>query len=606
MRTTTQNELVKGASASRRGPAISHLLFADDCMLFGEATEKGARILKDIIQEYEMCSGQCVNFGKSTIFYSSNTTEESKVAVSTLLGVRSSSSPERYLGLPNMVGRRKKEAFQNLVDIIVLKIDGWSTRLLSQGGKEIFIKAVLHAIPTYAMSKEEGGLGFRNMAQFNISLLAKQGWRLLNFLDPLVAQVFKAKYFPESNFLNSRLGNSCSYVWRSIWAAKDTLEKGSIWRVGTGVKISVTEDAWIPNYVNIRLSSRVDNLQFDRVADLIDRNNREWDRDLIVNTFPADVADLILQIPLSLEPHEDFLAWRGESSGVFSVRSSYKLLQSLDPTVYALQNIYRDFYRKLWQIEIPTKIKIFIWKISWNYLTNRVNMACRRLANSRICPRCGGGDESMNHLFRECPVTMEMWRALINLDLSTGTRSFVLHYGPYEGTEIPVCMKKRRHPPGQEIKINFDGAFDERSKSSASGVVVRNSSGRVLISRTTIHSGIMSAFAAEAVACRQATQITLDMNIENIIIEGDSLSVIKKCKNINQDKSLIGPFIHDIHRLKLRGRRFEFEYIPKSANNLAHILAKETLRRKEESYLKNGVPEYAAEQARNESVREPD
>ncbi|KAA3486789.1 reverse transcriptase [Gossypium australe] len=471
------------------------------------------------------------------------------------------------------------------------------------------------------------------MAQFNISLLAKQGWRLFNFPDSLVAQVFKAKYFPESNFLNSRLGNSCSYVWRNIWAARDSLEKGLIWRVGTGVKILVTEDAWIPNYVNIKLMSRVDNLQFNKVADLIDRNSREWDRVLIVNTFPADVADLILQIPLSLEPHEDFPAWRGESSGVFSVRSSYKLLQSLDPTAYALQNIYRDFYRKLWQIEVPSKIKICIWKISWNYLTNRVNMACRRLANSRTYPRCGGRDETMNHYFRECPVTMEMWRALINLDLSTGTsmdfgewitmiltsltlakgRIFCVALWAIWGDRNSCVHEKTskletkwRHPPGQEIKINFDGAFDERSKSSASGVVVRNSSGRVLISRTTIHRGITSAFAAEAVACCQATQIALDMNIENIIIEGDSLSVIKKCKNINQDKSLIGPFIHDIHRLKLRGRRFEFEYIPRSANNLAHILAKETLRRKEESYMENGVPEYAAEQARNESVREPD
>ncbi|KAA3481446.1 reverse transcriptase [Gossypium australe] len=242
-----------------------------------------------------------------------------------------SSSPERYLGLPNMVGRQKKEAFQNLVDRIVMRIDGWSSRLLSQGGKEIFIKAILQAIPTYAISvflfpkkgagkrgihwcqwkllrrsKDEGGMGFRNMAQFNISLLAKQGWRLLNYPDSLVAQVFKAKYFPESNFLNSRLGNSCSYVWQSIWATKATLEKGLIWKIGMGMKISITEDAWIPNYVNVRLRSRVDNLQIDKVADLIYSNEREWKRDLIVNTFPEDVADLIFQIPLSLEPHEDF------------------------------------------------------------------------------------------------------------------------------------------------------------------------------------------------------------------------------------------------------------------------------------------------------------
>ncbi|KAA3489015.1 reverse transcriptase [Gossypium australe] len=303
IRSAKKNSLVKGAKASRKGPEISHLLFANDCMMFGEATEKGAKILKDILKEYESCSGQCVNFSKSTIFYSSNTFEESKEAVSTLLGVRSSLSPEKNLGLPNVVGRQKKEAFQNLLDRIALRIEGNNTYAMPCF---LFPKALCEMIESkfarfwwqkgvgkqgihwcqwrlLCRPKEEGGLGFRSMAQFNISLLAKQGWRLLNFPDSLVAQVFKAKYFPESNFLNSCMGNSSSYVWRSIWATKDTLEKGLIWKVGTGTNISITEDAWIPNYVNVRLMSRFDNLQYDKVAELINSNEREWNRDLIVN-----------------------------------------------------------------------------------------------------------------------------------------------------------------------------------------------------------------------------------------------------------------------------------------------------------------------------------
>ncbi|KAA3462890.1 reverse transcriptase [Gossypium australe] len=316
MRLAQQNGLVKGAKASRHGPEISHLLFADDCILFGEATERGARILKEILQEYAHCSGQYVNFNKSTVFFSANTTETSKAMVSSLLEVRTSDNPERYLGLPNMVGRRKREAFQNLVDRITARIEVWISRLLSQGGKEIFIKSVLQAIPTYAMScflfpkalceriesriayfwwqkgagkrgihwcqwkflcrpKDEEGLGFRNMAQFNLSLLAKQGWRLLLYPNSLVAQVFHAKYYPNENFLNSRLGNSHSYVWRSIWATKNILQLGLIWRVGTGRGISISEDAWIPNYSNGHLMSRFVNLPSDSVAELINSSNRE-------------------------------------------------------------------------------------------------------------------------------------------------------------------------------------------------------------------------------------------------------------------------------------------------------------------------------------------
>lgn len=74
--------LIKGVKASRRGLAISHLLFTDDYILFGKATCNGAIALKDILKEYEKCSGQCVNFNKSTTFYSSNTLEERKYETS--------------------------------------------------------------------------------------------------------------------------------------------------------------------------------------------------------------------------------------------------------------------------------------------------------------------------------------------------------------------------------------------------------------------------------------------------------------------------------------------------------------------------------------------
>ncbi|KAA3467256.1 Cyclopropane-fatty-acyl-phospholipid synthase [Gossypium australe] len=212
--------------------------------------------------------------------------------------------------------------------------------------------------------RAEGGLGFRNMAQFNIALLVKQGWQLLIYPNSLVAQVFKAKYFPTGDFLNSRLGNSCSYVWRSFWSTKAILEKGIFWRVGTGMDISVENDAWIPNCINVNLVSEDHNLHFDKVSELIISHDRKWDRDLIVNTFQAEIAEQILRILLALEPHKDLRVWSGELSSEFSVRSTYKLLQKIDPTAYALQNLYKEFYKKLWRTELPLKIKLLIWKIS--------------------------------------------------------------------------------------------------------------------------------------------------------------------------------------------------------------------------------------------------
>ncbi|MFQ6626338.1 hypothetical protein Gotur_005255 [Gossypium turneri] len=95
------------------------------------------------------------------------------------------------------------------------------------------------------------------------------------------------------------------------------------------------------------------------------------------------------------------------------------------------------------------------------------------------------------------------------------------------------------------------------------------------------------------------------MKWSKIIIEGDSLSIIKKCKENREDKSHIGAYIHDIQQIMSRSRNLTFEYIPRAANSLTPILAKESMKKREEIYLVDSVPEYAEFQRVNDSVREP-
>jgi hypothetical protein len=94
--------------------------------------------------------------------------------------------------------------------------------------------------------KHLGGIGFRDIELFNLALLARQAWRIVQDPNSLSARILKAVYFPDSDFLVAEAGSSPSQVWRSILEEKEVLLKGLIRRVGTSVDTNIRTMNWIP------------------------------------------------------------------------------------------------------------------------------------------------------------------------------------------------------------------------------------------------------------------------------------------------------------------------------------------------------------------------
>jgi hypothetical protein len=166
-----------------------------------------------------------------------------------ILNVPNETLSEKYLGMPSDVGRSVNGAFKFLRDRLWKRIQGWIEIILSAGGKEILFKSIAQAIPIYSMAcfklprglcqklnalirdfwwgrregqrrtcwvsweemtmpKYAGGLGFRDIEIFNLALLARQAWRLLQNPETLSAQILKAVYYPSTDLLNATLGGS--------------------------------------------------------------------------------------------------------------------------------------------------------------------------------------------------------------------------------------------------------------------------------------------------------------------------------------------------------------------------------------------------------------
>ena len=139
-------------SICRRAPRIFNLLFADDSLLFCQATQTEAETINEILQLYAHASCQSINLEKSSVYFSSNTTDSQKQDMLRILGVREVDRFDLYLGLPTLIRWAKYHTFSFLKDRVWKKLQSWKCMLLSRAGKEILIKAMAQSIPTYTMS----------------------------------------------------------------------------------------------------------------------------------------------------------------------------------------------------------------------------------------------------------------------------------------------------------------------------------------------------------------------------------------------------------------------------------------------------------------------
>ena len=101
---------------------------------------------------YEQAAGQQLNREKTSLYFSRNTPQDVQDDIKNRFGAEIIKEHEKYLGLPSLGGKNKRNTSCQLIEWLNNKLLGWNEKLLSNAGKEILIKTVAQAIPMYTMN----------------------------------------------------------------------------------------------------------------------------------------------------------------------------------------------------------------------------------------------------------------------------------------------------------------------------------------------------------------------------------------------------------------------------------------------------------------------
>ena len=181
---------------------------------------------------------------------------------------------------------------------------------------------------------------------------------------------------------------------------RGVIEKGAIWRVGSGKMIDVWHHRWLPDLNHSKIISPNANNDVSRVCDLFLPGTRTWDPGRLASCFLPWETDMVRKIQVCTDGEEDILIWPLTAYGDYSVRSAYRMLvdnenQSL-PSSFA-PNGDGSVWKKIWKVRVPHKIRHFLWRAAKDSLPTKQNLEARHIPVGNFCDGCGDHLESVMH-----------------------------------------------------------------------------------------------------------------------------------------------------------------------------------------------------------------
>lgn len=183
-------------------------------------------------------------------------------------------------------------------------------------------------------SKENGGLGIRDLETVNKSLIIHAAYNIANNKNPFLTSVLKAKYYPNSSFWTANNSGTRSIFWSSVMQVKKELHNNAVIQLHAG-NSSIWSSPWCPLWGTIHdhllLPVTVSPLP-STAAELWNPNTHEWDMHLLSNIFDTDAVQAISSTHPVPSDLQDVLRWKTSKTGVCTTKEIYKTLSAANVT----------------------------------------------------------------------------------------------------------------------------------------------------------------------------------------------------------------------------------------------------------------------------------
>ncbi|XP_026384774.1 uncharacterized protein LOC113280350 [Papaver somniferum] len=541
------NKTLTGVKVSRKAPAISHFLFADDILIFGQADMQHVNEILKLLQNFGTLSGQMLNFDKSCVYFSHNLNLEYCEFLVGSLQMSVVTDSEKYLGAPLLLGHSKLKSFDPIVQ-------SFEARL-----KKLSYQMACFKIPTTLLSKLDSlqlnfwwghktGKGIKFVAWDSINQVKELGG--LEILKLLILLSFAKK-----------LNENCSWIWRGIYKCIDIIKDSSFWAIGCGTRTKIWLDSWVIglHHPHIPADGLVNTVSYTFVSDLFIENTRFWNVHLIYYLFDKDCAEKIINMFVPATG-KDNLIRLPDRKGQFNVKSIYNVLSTM--------NI------------IPTRDKLSSYKTGIE----------------THCSLCNHVVESCDHLFLDFPYARSVWLA-VNINVSTvltqhgSFRNWVISWfsvgaqlvfgsGITRDEINKTIMVQRWRPPDPGfLKINLDASFMHFNSQGVIGLIFRDFAGTCIgVQGKYFDGGMKKGIEAEELECRAmlaSVTFASNGNYNKEVFESDSEVVVK---SINEQTSYVhwinNHFILDIKYLLEKLDEWKCISVKRDANGVADKLAK--------------------------------